>query len=118
MYVAGMAQPLREPTYFLLAALLDGPAHGYAIAEAAGELSGGRVRLTAGTLYGALDRLVREQLVEQRGDEVVAGRRRRYYALTDDGRARLLEEAERLRSAAAVVEARTAPTARLRGVEA
>ncbi len=118
MYVAGVPQPLREPTYFLLAALLDGPSHGYAIAEAAGELSGGRVRLTAGTLYGALDRLVREQLVEARGDEVVAGRRRRYYALTGDGQARLREEAERLRSAAAVVEARARPAVRARGAEA
>lgn len=113
-----MPQPLREPTYFLLAALLDGPLHGYAIAEAAAELSGGRVRLTAGTLYGALDRLVREQLVEENGDEVVAGRRRRYYALTGDGRTLLLEEAERLRSAAAVVETRAVPVTRARRVEA
>ena len=48
---------MREPTYFLLAGLLDGPRHGYAIAQVARELSDGRVGLSAGTLYGALDRL-------------------------------------------------------------
>ena len=118
MYYPRMAGQLREPSYFLLAALLDGPLHGYAIAQTATDLSEGRVRLTAGTLYGALDRLVTEQLVEQRGDEIVDGRRRRYYALTDGGRARLLEEAERLRSAAAVVETRALVAPRARGAQA
>jgi PadR family transcriptional regulator PadR len=47
---------LRPASYFVLAALLDGPLHGYAIAARARELSGGEVRLTAGTLYGALER--------------------------------------------------------------
>ena len=45
---------LRESTYFILAALLDGPRHGYAIVKEVEQLSGGRVRLSAGTLYGAL----------------------------------------------------------------
>ena len=40
---------MREPTYYLLASLLDGPLHGYAIIKSAEGLSGGRVRLTAGT---------------------------------------------------------------------
>ena len=44
-------------SYFILAALLDGPRHGYGIIKQAAELSDGRVRLAAGTLYGALDRL-------------------------------------------------------------
>ena len=56
-----MAAPsMREPTYFVLAALLAGPLHGYAIMKRAGELSGGRVRLATGTLYTALDRLTDE----------------------------------------------------------
>ncbi len=104
--VRGVSEAMREPTYFLLAALLEGPMHGYAIAKAATELSEGRVRLTAGTLYGALNRLVEAGLLREAGEEVVAGRRRRAYALTEEGRATLLEEARRLRDAAAVVHRR------------
>ena len=48
---------MREPTYFVLASLLDGPLHGYAIIKRAEDMSGGRVRLATGTLYTALDRL-------------------------------------------------------------
>jgi PadR family transcriptional regulator, regulatory protein PadR len=97
---------MREPTYFLLAGLLDGPRHGYAIAQLARELSDGRVGLTAGTLYGALERLSDQGLIAAVGESRVAGRRRRVYELTAQGRAELLQEAERLRQAADVVTAR------------
>ena len=107
--MVAVTEAIREPTYYVLAALLDGPLHGYAIAKAAADLSEGRVRLTAGTLYGALDRLLDRGLLREAGDEVVAGRRRRAYALTDEGRATLVEEARRLRHAAAVVERRSSP---------
>jgi PadR family transcriptional regulator, regulatory protein PadR len=95
---------MREPTYFTLAALLDGPLHGYGIIKRAEQLSEGAVRMTAGTLYGALDRLSREGLVAEDGQEIVAGRARRYYRLTDEGRAALETEAERMQRAAAVVQ--------------
>ena len=97
---------MREPTYFLLAGLLDGPRHGYAIAQLARELSGGRVGLSAGTLYGALERLSDQGLIRPVDDLRVGGRRRRVYELTEDGRAQLVEEAQRLREAAEVVTAR------------
>ncbi len=106
---------LREATYFVLAALLDGPLHGYAVARAAETLSEGRVRLGAGTLYGALGRLADEGLVALERDEVVAGRRRRYYALTDQGRRALGAEAERLRARAALVQDRLGTTPRPAG---
>ncbi len=112
-----MAAEMREPTYFLLAALLDGPRHGYAIAQTAKALSGGRVRLTAGTLYGALDRLVATGWIEAVGEEVVAGRRRRSYGLTDDGHGALEAEARRMRDAASVVDRRSV-AARLEGLPA
>jgi DNA-binding PadR family transcriptional regulator len=104
-----MAQPISEPTYYLLAALLDGPLHGYAIAKAAADLSQGEVRLPAGTLYGALDRLVDRGLLRETGEEIIDGRRRRAYALTNAGRATLIVEAQRMRRAAAVVERRRSP---------
>jgi len=66
------SSPMRDPTYFVLAALLAGPLHGYAIIKRAGELSGGRVRLATGTLYTALDRLTAEGHVEQAAAVVIA----------------------------------------------
>lgn len=111
------SRTLREPTYFVLASLLEGPLHGYAIAQRAAELSVGRVTLTAGTLYGALDRLSAEGAIEPAGEEVVAGRLRRIYRLTPAGIALVAEEAERMRRAAAVVAERL-PRAEPRAVGA
>lgn len=94
---------MRRPTFFVLASLLDGPAHGYAIIGRAAELSGGEVHLTAGTLYGALERLEAKELVEAAGEEVVGGRRRRYYRLTGSGREAVAAEARRMEVAARAV---------------
>jgi DNA-binding PadR family transcriptional regulator len=87
---------MREPTWLVLTALAGcGRLHGYAITQEAERLSGGRLRLRAGTLYAALDRLVAEEIVEPAGEEVVGGRLRRYYRLSGKGRALLGAEAER-----------------------
>jgi PadR family transcriptional regulator PadR len=97
---------LREPSYFVLAALLDGRLHGYAVVKRVEELSAGQVRLAAGSLYSVVDRLLGEGLVDADGEEIVNGRARRYYRLTDEGRALLAEEADRLARAARVVHDR------------
>jgi DNA-binding PadR family transcriptional regulator len=102
---------IRRPTYFVLAALLDGPLHGYGIMKRVAELSEGEVRLSTGTLFGALDRLVESGLVEAGEEERVGGRVRRAYTLTQDGHAALAAEAGRLRRAARVVETRVAKAA-------
>lgn len=86
---------MTEPAFFILTALVDGPRHGYGIIGAVAELSKGRVDLKIGTLYGVLDRLVSEQLVEPDREEVARGRLRRYYRLTGSGRQSLAEEAQR-----------------------
>src|ERR1700753_2305011 len=80
---------MREPTYFVLAALLDGPLHGYAIMKRAGELSDGRVRLATGTLYTALDRLTAEGHVELGSEGGVGGRGRRTSRVARGGAAHL-----------------------------
>ena len=98
---------LSPPSYFILAALLDGPLHGYGIIKQAVNLSDGHVRLTAGTLYGALDRLAEEGLIRADRQEVVEGRTRRYYRLTDDGVQALHREAARMEQAARVVTRRS-----------
>jgi PadR family transcriptional regulator PadR len=94
---------MREPTYFVLASLRDGPLHGYAIIKRAEADSGGRVRLATGTLYTALDRLAAEGYVALAGDVVVNGRTRRSYRLTDAGTAALHAEARRMAEAARIV---------------
>jgi DNA-binding PadR family transcriptional regulator len=99
---------MRPASYFVLASLLDGPLHGYAISARAAELSEGAVKLTAGTLYGALDRMESRSLVEIESEETVDGRLRRYYRLTTSGRAAVEQEADRLAAAARVVQLRGA----------
>ena len=95
---------MTEQAYLVLLALSGEPRHGYAVIQEVRDLSGGRTRLGAGTLYGNLDRLVAAGLVEPTGEEVVDGRLRRYYRATEDGRRaaqaetlRLAELAERAR---------------------
>jgi PadR family transcriptional regulator, regulatory protein PadR len=99
---------LRPASYFVLAALLDGPLHGYAIAARAKELSDGDLKLTAGTLYGALERMRGQGWVEVDGEETVDGRLRRYYRLTGAGADIVTAEADRLAAAARVVRRRRA----------
>lgn len=104
---------IREPTYYTLAALMDGPLHGYAIIKRAEELSHGRVRMAAGTLYAALDRLSAEGFLRVVDEKVVNGRARRYFDLTDEGAAALRAEADRMVQAARVVTDRPAWRARV-----
>lgn len=94
-------EDVREPTLLLLSALAPAPKHGYALMEAITDLSGGRVRLKPGSLYATLDRLEREGLVSEAGTEVVSGRHRRYYTLTDAGTEALSLQVERLERLAA-----------------
>jgi DNA-binding PadR family transcriptional regulator len=103
---------IREPTFYILTALARRSLHGYGIMSAVDELSDGTVKLQAGTLYAALERLTSEGLVSLEREEAVDGRLRRYYRLTDQGRTVLAEEVARLRRKASVAAAqlRIAPT--------
>jgi PadR family transcriptional regulator, regulatory protein PadR len=88
-------KPMREQTYLVLLALAAGPLHGYAVITEVDRLSDGAVRLGPGTLYGALDRLAGDGLVSVAKEEVVDGRHRRYYQLTDSGRQDVVAETQR-----------------------
>lgn len=102
-----MTQPsLREPTFLILTALAAGAQHGYGIMTDVAQISGGRVRLRAGTLYATLNRLTTERLIEADREEIVDGRLRRYYRLTPQGGQRLDAEVNRIRSNAAVAARR------------
>ena len=92
---------MQETTFLILTALAQGSQHGYAIIQDVGRISGERVALRAGSLYGALERLDADGLIAMDREEIVDGRLRRYYRLTDEGSARLAEEAKRLQDSAA-----------------
>lgn len=91
---------MTEQAYLVLLSLADERRHGYGIVGAVLELSGGGTRLGAGTLYGLLDRMQHAGLVRDDGTEVVDGRLRRYYCLTEPGAAALAAETDRLQTLA------------------
>lgn len=89
---------MHEATFLILTALAGGSQHGYAIITDVEQISKSRVRLRAGTLYAALDRLRAGGLIEIDREVIVASRLRRYYKLTSTGTQQLAEEAARLQS--------------------
>ncbi len=84
--VAASATPL------VLAILADGESYGYAILKRVRELSGGEIEWTDGMLYPLLHRLGRLGYVTTEWRTPPEGRRRRYYAITDSGRAALAQQ--------------------------
>jgi DNA-binding PadR family transcriptional regulator len=87
---------MQEATFLILTALAAETQHGYGIISDVAEISGGRVKLLAGTLYTALDRLRADGLIGVDREEIVDNRLRRYYRLTPAGEKRLADEAARL----------------------
>ena len=83
---------LTEAVFYILLSL-DQPMHGYGIMQNAERLSGGRVRLAAGTLYGALSTLLKKGWIVALPSEG----RKKEYQLTADGRAVVRQEIDRLR---------------------
>ena len=90
----------------ILTALAAGSQHGYGIIADVARISDGRVRLRAGTLYSALDRLTLDGLISVDREEIVESRLRRYYRLTPEGSQQLATEAARFQSNAATAIAR------------
>jgi DNA-binding PadR family transcriptional regulator len=97
---------MQEPTFLILTALAAQPLHGYAIIQSVAAISEGEVKLRAGTLYGALDRLAEQGLIEVDREEAVDGRLRRYYRLSDSGAGVLAAQVDRLRRNASAAAAR------------
>jgi len=79
-------------TPIVLAILAEGDTYGYQILKRVRELSGGRMEWTDGMLYPVLHRLERLGHVEARWEVADSGRRRKYYRITPQGRAQLVEE--------------------------
>lgn len=90
---------LQPAAFHILLALADGDRHGYAIIQEVAARTGGTVRLSAGTLYRSIQRLLEQGLVEevrQRPAPELDDERRRYYRITAAGRAAARAETERL----------------------
>jgi len=91
--------PLSTPVFHVLLALADGDKHGYVIAKEIARRTGNEVRLSAGTLYGIIKRLLEDTLIEEseeRPDFSLDDERRRYYRLTKLGLRVAELEAERM----------------------
>jgi DNA-binding PadR family transcriptional regulator len=84
--------PLTETVYYILLALME-PGHGYAIMARVESMSAGAVRLAPGTLYGALENLVKQRLIVRIES---ADPRRKVYIITQMGHTTLTQDAQRM----------------------
>lgn len=92
--------PLTETTYFILLALLK-PGHGYYVMQKVEELSGGKVRIAAGTMYGAIENLLKQKWIESVPSN---DKRRKVYQITILGKEVLNLETARLRDLIRIAE--------------
>jgi DNA-binding PadR family transcriptional regulator len=91
--------PLSSAEFHILIALADRDRHGYSIMQDVAARTGGKVQLSAGTLYSSIRRMLEQGLIEElcdSPDPTSADERRRYYRVTRFGRRVAAAEAERL----------------------
>lgn len=98
-------KPLTEPVLLILLSLADDPRHGYALMKDIEAISQGRVRLSTGTLYGALRRLLNDGWIERFEGEDTA-RDKQAYKLTSAGYKQLQLEWDRMRQLTRAIAAR------------
>lgn len=99
--------PLSPAMFHVLVALADGETHGYAIMKEVEALTDGAVRLSTGTLYGIIKRLLAEGLIRESAVNVTGDERRRSYALTPFGKDVARAEAARLEQTIAIARRKT-----------
>ncbi len=101
-------EPLTETTFLILLSLVPEARHGYAILKEVAALSDGRVRLSTGTLYGALNRLLEQGWIERVEDPAAndTQRPRKAYQLTGLGQTILEQEVQRLKKLVALASLR------------
>lgn len=105
--IGSPGQPLSEPVLLILLSLAAQPRHGYSILKDVEFLSNGRVKLSTGTLYGAIQRLLASDWIERVEDDDTS-RGRQAYALTAAGREGLASEIGRMKMLARVATLRLA----------
>ena len=88
--------PLSPLSMAILLALAEGDHHGYALMQDIEEQTGGALKPGTGSLYAGLQRLMTDGFIQESEGEPGADRRRRYYAITEDGRDMAMAEARRM----------------------
>ena len=99
------SRAVSEPVLLILTSLAGQPLHGYALLKDIEALSGGRVRLSTGTLYGALRRLLEDGWIE-RYEQADTSREKQAYRLTAAGRSQLQLELDRMKQLTRAASAR------------
>ena len=102
-----MARPLPTGFFHILVAVADRERHGYAIMQDVAARTGGKLKLSPGTLYGSIKRMLQDGLIEEVEDRRVQqhdDERRRYYRITRHGRNVAMAESARM--AALLAQAR------------
>jgi DNA-binding PadR family transcriptional regulator len=98
-------KPLTEPVLLILLSLVNKPLHGYGLMQDIEKISNGRVRLSTGTLYGALRRLLEESWIE-RFEQADTSREKQAYRLTPAGQEHLHLELDRMKQLTRAAAAR------------
>jgi DNA-binding PadR family transcriptional regulator len=98
--------PLTPAMFHVMVALADGQMHGYAILKEVEQLTGGAVRLSTGTLYGIIKRLLSDGLIREIAGTAKDDERRRLYELTVFGRDVARAEAARLEQTLALARSK------------
>ena len=99
---------LNEQRFLILTALAGGPLHGYGLVAEIADITNGETRPRPGALYHGLDKMLEQGLVAVDREELVEGRLRRTYALTQAGLSLLTTEAARRRRDADAAQRRLA----------
>lgn len=110
-----MSESLGESSFWILTALATGRLHGYAIMQQIAFSSNGAFAPKVTTLYAALERLARSGSITVDGEEIVEGRARRYFKLSEQGAEALAAEVRRMETRLKAAREATLPTAASRG---
>ncbi|GGN60831.1 PadR family transcriptional regulator [Oceanobacillus indicireducens] len=92
--------PLTETTYYILLSLLE-PAHGYVMMQKVEELSNQTVKIAAGTMYGAIENLLKQELIKSVKS---TDKRRKTYVITEKGIEVLRLDCERMKHLVHITE--------------
>jgi len=90
--------PLRESSFYILVCIAKRPIHGYGIIKETESMSNGRVKLSNGTLFGALKRMLEMDWISRNENPELNSREKVVYRITEKGMKVLNAETSRLRS--------------------
>lgn len=95
--MSGNYEALTESYFYILLCLHSQQMHGYGIMQETERLSGGRVKIGSGTMYGAINNMMKKGWIEEVASNESVFERKRMYRLTEDGELALSDEIDRLR---------------------